>query len=247
MVNCILLLSLCFTILVQAIKRLISIEPIDRTRLRLYIIVGVIGLVINIMALAILGGKRHRPVLLIYSKTPPFCFSGDMAHGHSHGGGGGHSHGSKSKKDRKKDEDALETGDVERLCGEEGAGHDHDDHHGHSHSPTSIQTGYSRVNNDVREGGDTKSKKEKKKGCKTRVLCTSTYTFQYPCLSSGWWSDEYSRCFSPCPERCRRLGHCCISWSSNAAMARQGLGELHRSRREFIDDFHDYCLHNSLA
>lgn len=122
-----------------------------------------------------------------------------MAHGHSHGGGGGHSHGSKSKKDRKKDEDALETGDVERLCGEEGAGHDHDDHHGHSHSPTSIQTGYSRVNNGVQEGGDAKSKKEKKKGCKTTVLQTSMYTFECPCLSSGRWSDEYSRCFSPCP------------------------------------------------
>ncbi len=56
MVNCILLMSLCFTILVQAIKRLISIEPVDRTKLRLYIVVGVIGLIINIMALVILGG-----------------------------------------------------------------------------------------------------------------------------------------------------------------------------------------------
>jgi Co/Zn/Cd efflux system component len=49
-------MSLCFTILVQAIKRLISIEPVDRTKLRLYIVVGVIGLIINIMALVILGG-----------------------------------------------------------------------------------------------------------------------------------------------------------------------------------------------
>jgi Co/Zn/Cd efflux system component len=49
-------MSLCFTILVQAIKRLISIESVDRTKLKLYIIVGVIGLVINIMALIILGG-----------------------------------------------------------------------------------------------------------------------------------------------------------------------------------------------
>lgn len=74
MVNCILLMSLCFTILVQAIKRLITIEPIDRSRLKLYIIVGVIGLVINLMALAILGGKGHRPALLICNKTTPFCF-----------------------------------------------------------------------------------------------------------------------------------------------------------------------------
>lgn len=56
MVNCILLLSLCFTIFVQAVKRLIQIEPVDRNRLNLYIIVGVIGLVINILALLILGG-----------------------------------------------------------------------------------------------------------------------------------------------------------------------------------------------
>jgi solute carrier family 30 (zinc transporter), member 1 len=57
MVNCILLMSLCFTILVQAIKRLISIEPVDRTQLKLYIFVGIIGLVINVMALGIIGGK----------------------------------------------------------------------------------------------------------------------------------------------------------------------------------------------
>ena len=49
-------MSLCFTILVQAIKRLITIEPVERSKLQLYIIVGVIGLVINLMALAILGG-----------------------------------------------------------------------------------------------------------------------------------------------------------------------------------------------
>lgn len=56
MVNCILLMSLCFTIFVQAVKRLIQIEPVDRDRLTLYIVVGVVGLVINIMALLILGG-----------------------------------------------------------------------------------------------------------------------------------------------------------------------------------------------
>jgi zinc transporter 1 len=56
MVNCILLMSLCFTILVQAIKRLITIEPVDRSKLKLYILVGVIGLAINILALIILGG-----------------------------------------------------------------------------------------------------------------------------------------------------------------------------------------------
>ena len=66
MVNCILLISLCFTILVQAVKRLITIESIDREKLPIYIIVGVIGLCINIIALLVLGG--------------------DLSHGHSHGG-----------------------------------------------------------------------------------------------------------------------------------------------------------------
>jgi len=67
MVNCILLMSLCFSILVQAIKRLIIKEEIDHNKLNLYIIVGAVGLGINILALLILGG--------------------DMVHGHSHGGG----------------------------------------------------------------------------------------------------------------------------------------------------------------
>ena len=56
MVNCILLMSLCFTILVQAVKRLIEMEEIARDKLKLYIIVGIIGLAINLMALMILGG-----------------------------------------------------------------------------------------------------------------------------------------------------------------------------------------------
>lgn len=66
MVNCILLISLCFTILIQAVKRLITIEPIDREKLPIYITVGIIGLCINIIALLVLGG--------------------DLTHGHSHGG-----------------------------------------------------------------------------------------------------------------------------------------------------------------
>ena len=59
MVNCILLISLCFTILVQAVKRLIVIEPVNRDKLNFYIIVGAIGLLINIMSLVILGSSSH--------------------------------------------------------------------------------------------------------------------------------------------------------------------------------------------
>ena len=57
MVNCILLISLCFTILVQAIKRLIVIEPVNRDKLNFYIVVGAIGLLINILSLVILGSS----------------------------------------------------------------------------------------------------------------------------------------------------------------------------------------------
>ena len=64
MVNCILLISLCFTILVQAVRRLITVESIERKKLPIYITVGVIGLCINIVALLVLGG--------------------DLSHGHSH-------------------------------------------------------------------------------------------------------------------------------------------------------------------
>lgn len=54
--NSILLLSLCFTIIVQAVKRLIRKEIIEEKLILKYIIVGVIGLLINILALFILGG-----------------------------------------------------------------------------------------------------------------------------------------------------------------------------------------------
>ena len=57
MVNCILLISLCFTILVQAVKRLISKESVDKNHLKHYVMVAAIGLGINILSLVILGGQ----------------------------------------------------------------------------------------------------------------------------------------------------------------------------------------------
>ncbi|UJR37922.1 hypothetical protein I4U23_030608 [Adineta vaga] len=107
MVNCILLMSLCFTIFVHAIKRLIVIEKINEKELNFYIFVGFVGLGINVMALCILGG--------------------DMAHGHSHGGG--------KKSKSKKDEDSIEIGDSEHLCSHEHS--EGEGHHGHSHDSPS--------------------------------------------------------------------------------------------------------------
>lgn len=73
-VNCILLLSLCFTIFVQAVKRLITIEPVDKTKLNLYILVGIIGLGINVLALIILGGSFIFLELLKNSKITLIFF-----------------------------------------------------------------------------------------------------------------------------------------------------------------------------
>lgn len=65
LVNAVFLLALCFSITVQALKRFIKPEPINDPRMIL--IVGGVGLFINIIGLVIFG--------------------------HSHGGEEGHSHG----------------------------------------------------------------------------------------------------------------------------------------------------------
>lgn len=67
LVNSVFLIALCFSILVEALKRLVEVEPIENPKLLL--IVGGAGLLINIIGL--------------------FLFHN---HGHSHGGGGGHGH-----------------------------------------------------------------------------------------------------------------------------------------------------------
>jgi hypothetical protein len=78
-----------------------------------------------------------------------------MAHGHSHGG-------SKKKPNNqnghKKDEDSVEIGDSEHLCADERIGIE--DNHDHSHT-----VGLSTSNEDQTTNEETKSKKEKKKGC----------------------------------------------------------------------------------
>lgn len=68
-VNAVFLIALCFSILVESLKRLVEIEEIRDPKLLL--IVGSLGLLVNLIGL---------------------CLFHD--HGHSHGGGGGsHSHG----------------------------------------------------------------------------------------------------------------------------------------------------------
>lgn len=72
LVNAVFLIALCFSILVESLKRLIEVEQI--TNPTLVLIVGAAGLFINVIGLAMF--HQH-------------------GHGHSHGGGGhghGHSH-----------------------------------------------------------------------------------------------------------------------------------------------------------
>lgn len=78
LVNAVFLIALCFSILVESLKRIVETEAIHNPFLVL--IVGSIGLLINVIGLIIF----HR-------------------HGHSHGGGGGHGHSHAKKKKSKSD------------------------------------------------------------------------------------------------------------------------------------------------
>jgi hypothetical protein len=109
-------------------------------------------------------------------------FTGDMSHGHSHGG-------SDKKSKHKKDEDCIEAGDGEHLCADEKIGIE--EHHGHSHATGLLTTEIDGISN-----GDTKSKKKNKKGCK-KIVTNQNKRFVF-LISSGWWSNEYSWCFSSC-------------------------------------------------
>lgn len=74
LVNAVFLIALCFSILVESLKRIVETESIHNPILVL--IVGAIGLLINVLGLLLF--HRH-------------------GHEHSHGGGGhGHSHGTKN-------------------------------------------------------------------------------------------------------------------------------------------------------
>lgn len=77
LVNAVFLIALCFSILVESLKRIVEPEMINNPILVL--IVGSVGLLVNVIGLVLF--HRH-------------------GHGHSHGGGGhGHSHGTKNGTD----------------------------------------------------------------------------------------------------------------------------------------------------
>ncbi|KAI8784003.1 zinc/cadmium resistance protein [Biomphalaria glabrata] len=85
LVNAVFLLALCFSITVEALKRLVQVETVDNPKLLL--IVGAAGLGINLIGLVLFGGHGHS--------------HGGGSHGHSHGGHGhGHGHGHSHGGDR---------------------------------------------------------------------------------------------------------------------------------------------------
>ncbi|ODQ59429.1 hypothetical protein WICANDRAFT_31584 [Wickerhamomyces anomalus NRRL Y-366-8] len=108
LINAVFLLALCFSILIEAIQRLISPAVITNPKLILY--VGTAGLISNIVGL--------------------FLFHD---HGHSHGGGSehGHSHGGSEYSDEESSVGAVLPENVVNNYTE--PGHSHGHNHSHSH------------------------------------------------------------------------------------------------------------------
>ncbi|CAK8685194.1 unnamed protein product [Clavelina lepadiformis] len=90
--NAVFLLALCFSIVMDAIQRLVVIEPIDQPLL--VIIVGSVGLLINLIGLVLFHGHSH-------------------GHDHSHDHGHDHSHGHQHNHDHKSND--SDNGDVEKV------------------------------------------------------------------------------------------------------------------------------------
>ena len=67
LINSVFLVALCFTILVEALQRLFHDEHIHDPELML--IVGVLGLVINIIGLALFAGHGHSHGKVLSNKT----------------------------------------------------------------------------------------------------------------------------------------------------------------------------------
>ncbi|XP_061176020.1 proton-coupled zinc antiporter SLC30A1-like isoform X2 [Saccostrea echinata] len=102
LVNAVFLVALCFSILVEALKRLVEFEEVNNPKLLL--IVGGAGLVVNIIGLCLFHDHGH-------------SHGGGGGHGHSHGGGHGHSHGGETEKleacDHEESKELVERGTKE--------------------------------------------------------------------------------------------------------------------------------------
>lgn len=89
LINSVFLLSTCFNIVLECVHRFREVEATSSTlekEINLILIVGSIGLIINLFGLCIFSGEH-------------------AGHGHSHGG---HSHGSHEQKEHKEKHKKLE-------------------------------------------------------------------------------------------------------------------------------------------
>lgn len=111
LVNAVFLVALCFSITIEALKRLVIIEPIEDPMLVL--IVGLVGIFVNAIGLFLFHQAGHS----------------HGGHGHSHGGGGGshgHSHGGGGAKKKKGHGHSYGDGDGHgHSHGSGGGGHSH--------------------------------------------------------------------------------------------------------------------------
>ena len=140
LVNAVFLVAICFSITIEACKRFIEMEPIHEPKL--LVIVGVIGLLVNVVGLVLLFGELEWTRQRIRGTRNKMSFFAE------HGGHHGHSHGltrNHSKLAQLADIDEDENGDlpppveitvpppVKAKSG--GHGHSHGGgSHGHSHS-----------------------------------------------------------------------------------------------------------------
>ncbi|XP_046331868.1 zinc transporter 1-like [Haliotis rufescens] len=103
LVNSVFLLALCFSILVESLKRLVQVEEIDDPKLML--IVGVCGLVVNLIGLALFHQHGHS--------------HGGVSHSH---GGGSHSHNSDEEPSTEKEKLVAKQNIINGLSTQDGEG-----------------------------------------------------------------------------------------------------------------------------
>lgn len=176
--NGIFLIALCFSIFVEAIQRFF--EPKEITRPVMLLIVGSVGLGVNIFGLILFGGHAHSHG------------GGDHGHSHSHGeskkekkknkknkhshshshslshrnsDSGSHSHASSSNHEIQihlTEDDALEQshGDEHTHSNHHDHEHEHESHHDHHHESSSEEHGHHDHGHGHGHGDKSKKKKQ---------------------------------------------------------------------------------------
>ena len=144
MVNSVFLLSVCLNIVIEAVTRMFDISEVEETMEKsstMYLVVAVLGLVINVLGLFFLS-----------------CGDGDGHAHHHHGHSHGHDHEGEHDDDEEEEHDHDHDQDHEHEH-EKDHDHDHEKDHDHDHDHDHEA---SAVVVDVEQGQE-KPKEEKKK------------------------------------------------------------------------------------